>query len=698
MVTFVLAIGWAGFTDHVWEDYFITYRASKNLAQGDGLVFQPGEKLHTFTSPLGVLLPAVAHLMAGRGSDIVTLWIFRVMGALAFAGAVTLAWAALRRSLGANGDIMKWWLLPLLLALDTKCLDYATNGMETPFLLLSFAWGLWAVAARFPRSALSIGGACALMLWSRPDAVVYIMGLAIAVLLFEPREGGASFAARFGLWVRSAVVTTALYLPWLIWSTWYYGTPIAHTIAAKGLFAGERSVGDILLGFVSRPFHMPSEWSATFLPPYAPYIEWPAGLGIISIVVAVLSCLLWVWPRFPWLVRVASFVALVGHSYLLNFVGFGVPWYYPAVAFFGLFAVGGALWHLASSWVDRPRLRRVVVWAGAALTVFLAANTVMAAQQLKWQQRLVEWGNRRVIGEWLRDHASTPTDTVFLEPLGYIGFFSQLKMLDYPGLCAPEVVAARTRTYARSYPECWHELIMALEPDWLVLRDWEIERIQHNAPDLLWVDYTRAEVFDVRDQVRAVPWVPGRAYLINDGRFTVYRRVKAKTPALEPNVFRRSLGVEQWEVAESGFQQPYLAGDVLLSHAPSRLQKTFQGGADMTLRGQFGILPGAYADPMNATDGAVFTVRVRTAAGEERVLLERALDPVEVTADQGAQALELSLPPDTAWLSLEITPGPAGSADFDWTYWQDLRVVQPLWPDGFRGTWEPAAGPAQRLD
>jgi hypothetical protein len=65
-------------TNHVWEDYYITYRSSKNLANGHGLVFNVGERLHTFTSPLGVLLPALSHLLTcntcgvtlqpGRGS------------------------------------------------------------------------------------------------------------------------------------------------------------------------------------------------------------------------------------------------------------------------------------------------------------------------------------------------------------------------------------------------------------------------------------------------------------------------------------------------------------------------------------------------------------------------------------------------------------------------------------------------------
>ena len=46
-LVFLLALGWALVTSHVWEDYYITYRSSKNLATGHGLVFNHGERLHT---------------------------------------------------------------------------------------------------------------------------------------------------------------------------------------------------------------------------------------------------------------------------------------------------------------------------------------------------------------------------------------------------------------------------------------------------------------------------------------------------------------------------------------------------------------------------------------------------------------------------------------------------------------------------
>src|SRR5688572_26910430 len=90
VTTFLLATAFAAYTNHAWEDYYITFRTSKNLATGHGLVFNHGDRLHTFTSPLGVLLPALSSVLTLNRSDEAALWIFRLMGITALSGAATL--------------------------------------------------------------------------------------------------------------------------------------------------------------------------------------------------------------------------------------------------------------------------------------------------------------------------------------------------------------------------------------------------------------------------------------------------------------------------------------------------------------------------------------------------------------------------------------------------------------------------------
>ena len=131
-----IALAFALFTDQRWEDYYITFRVSQNLARGAGLVFQPGERVHAFTSPLGVLLPALISWSTGTQSDELTLWIFRLVTIGAFAGAAATVWS-IARALG-------WSRLACafaagLLMTDAKSVSFSTNGMETAFMLLFLA-------------------------------------------------------------------------------------------------------------------------------------------------------------------------------------------------------------------------------------------------------------------------------------------------------------------------------------------------------------------------------------------------------------------------------------------------------------------------------------------------------------------------------------------------------------------------------
>jgi len=146
--------------------------------------------------------------------------------------------------------------------------------------------------------------------------------------------------------------------------------------------------------------------------------------------------------------------------------------------------------------------------------------SLFAARQLRIQQKVIEEGNRKQIGLWLAEHASSKADTVFLEPLGYIGFFSQLKMLDYPGLCSPEIVAARKKLGSNRAAG----LIREVKPVWLVLRAAEAERIGRNSPELLAKSYEVVKKFDVSDRVRSYSWLPGRDYLVTDQTYLIFKR------------------------------------------------------------------------------------------------------------------------------------------------------------------------------
>jgi len=105
-----------------------------------------------------------------------------------------------------------------------------------------------------------------------------------------------------------------------------------------------------------------------------------------------------------------------------------------------------------------------------------------------------------------------------------------LKMLDTPGLCAPEVVAAERKLQTTSLAK----VIPELQPDWLVLRPAEADPIRQAAPGLLTRDFSEVKVFDASDRVASYRWLPGRGYLLFDQKFIVFKRNKGTSAKPTP--------------------------------------------------------------------------------------------------------------------------------------------------------------------
>ena len=522
IAVFVVGLTWPLYTRHAWEDYYITYRASKNLAIGHGLTFTEGERVHSFTSPLGTLLPALGSMLTRNSSDDGALWIYRIMSLAAYAGAGVFLWK-LARAIHTN----TWptGLLVALFAIDTKIVDFTTNGMETGFLLLFLSWTLYASITAPPRPSLQLGFAWAGLMWTRPDSFVYIAAISIGAFLFCPppiENGGRGGLLR--KFLASGIVTSLLYLPWIMWAWNYYGTPIPHTITAKGLFHPALTLGSLAEAAWNFPRAVTAHvdmLATTFMPAYSSITGWPMWMLRIAYWIALGCMTTWLLPGIKRETRLASFALCVGEFYLTSFVYFPVPWYIPTLTVLALVVLAGLVGQLTDS------RRNWTTFAWTVSGVFVAGSltiTLLSAHEMRIQEAIIERGERQAIGLWLHEHASSKRDTVFLECLGYIGFYSDLKMYDFPGMSSPEVVAARKKIGVASYPESWPALIQELSPDWLVLRGSESETIRRLNPEMLKRDYSLARIFDVRAQVDAVPFIMGRNYLANDAYFEVYHR------------------------------------------------------------------------------------------------------------------------------------------------------------------------------
>lgn len=527
----LISLAFAIFTGHIWEDYWITFRASRNLATGNGLVFTPGDRLHTFTSPLGVLLPAALSWLTANRDDDLVLWIFRLISIGALAAGVVLLFQVLSRA-AKHGIAITLGLA--LIALDAKTVDFAINGQEIGLLIFFLALTLHGFLVAGPRQLLRLGFGWAGLMWSRPDSFVYIGILIVAALIFLPgRKGGPTRKELYVRCFKAGLVCTLVYLPWFAWAWWYYGSPVPHTVVAKGTNMVPLSAIGLLRDFLLFPFALiagNSDHPWVFLPTYAWLGGWHYSLRAVGSVLGVPAALAWAIPLVRPSTRMLSLAFCCSLFFVSNVIYDVMPWYLPTPAALGYLTVAllfdqllGLACKLPRLGWDRAWLRHLVPVLKVMAVLLIACQalvTVMAAWQISLQQQLIENGLRRQIGLWLRANARSPNDTVYLEPLGYIGYFSQLKMLDWPGLASREVVEVRRRLGRDHQIEAFLEL----KPDWLVLRPFEIDSSTIIDGKKVAEFYDLVNAFDASKQIEAIGWLPGRKYLEFDRTFLVFHR------------------------------------------------------------------------------------------------------------------------------------------------------------------------------
>lgn len=199
------------------DDARIAYRAVGQLRHAGQLVWNPGERVQVFTSPLWVVvLAAVNHVV--RPVEVAG-WL---ASALAVLGSLGLAWQATRDA-GLAGRAA----LPLVALASPTLVEHGISGLETPLVALFTLAACVAAEDADPfRSARRVVFFTALAATTRLDSVVLLTPLAVMV---------ASRAQQLDRSRALAVVFQGSLplLAWLLFATVWFGTPMPNTALAK---------------------------------------------------------------------------------------------------------------------------------------------------------------------------------------------------------------------------------------------------------------------------------------------------------------------------------------------------------------------------------------------------------------------------------------------------------------------------------
>lgn len=506
-VATLIALG-AGMTVVYWrfsyDDAFITYRYAYNLATGHGYVYNPGERYLGTTAPLYGLLLA---LLGWGHPDAIPL-----LGSAVSGVALTLTGLALLWMGRQAGQTVCGFLAGVFYIVNL--LPATTFGGEMIFQVMLIAWAF--VLYRQGRTMASAALLAAAVL-TRPDALAAVVVIAAHSWVFR--------RARLR---REGLFFVLLLLPFLLACRAYYGTFLPETIGSK--------VAQVQSGV------FPAFWSGVIASRHDLTTQAPdtGGFLFLAAVGLFFVARLRMRPaadggrraldlrviadrRFGFWLLPLCWVSL----YVVSYVALDAPFYFwylvPVCLGVSLLAATGlaALTDfVAGHW---QRLWRVpdhhwiaVLPAVLALALLVrpvasqfsygqrfarSARTVSASGGVNVPDIFARESLYRAVGLWLK--ANTPPDASvgYLE-IGYIGYYSQRRIIDPLGLVNPGVtphVAARDFGWA----------FQTYRPDYIV-----------DCPNFNFVDSIALDSPWFRQQYRPV----GQVTVPRFAPVTIYRR------------------------------------------------------------------------------------------------------------------------------------------------------------------------------
>ena len=483
-------------TGRNWEDALITVLHAENWWQGLGLTHvKPGEPpLHGFTSPISVLIPLAGGLIDFTGQY--GLAFQKAMSALAGALTVLVGYRLILRVDLAPARRWGWVVFALAyLAFEHHQILWGMAGMETTCVTLILFFFFYACALQSPRL---IALAMALALYARPDFLfLNVIGL-IYCSAFLRKDS-----------TRIVAIAFMLYLPWLVFTGVYYGSPIPNTIWAK------------MYGYPYFPQMRVSHF-IDFLVPLGPsfaghgtgyWREWDKG-GISTLVFGLFALGVYhvVAQRVRALYVPVAFV-IVYWLYYIFAVAAIFGWYVVPMSAATVFIAGYGLTQAVPS--ARVALGAALLYVAAIVWV-LPANFV-AERRIQLE---IETPVRVALGKYLAD-VMKPGEYAGMEPLGYSAYYSRKPIYDYPGLASRRVV-----DWLKKHPQGGNcAMIRDFQPEYVAMRWFECKE---NA------DFYR-EHYDLVKEFKGPPsgsTIKNIGYSV-DWHFLVYK--KKPPPSLWPN-------------------------------------------------------------------------------------------------------------------------------------------------------------------
>ena len=382
-----------------FDDAYITYRYARNIADGRGFVYNPGEPVLGTTTPLYALLLAGFSLMF---ENIPVL--SHIVSTLAWALSIPVIYGVARAGGGALGGLVAASILA------TNALFLNVLGMETTAYVLLILLTFFYYVRERPYWAAFTAGLTFLIRW---DGVLVGAVLLAAQALRERRAVP-----------RMAAIYVCLGLPWLVYSQVTFGSVFPNTFFAKVGQGWKSGLGAVEIGPFARGL---AHIAGTAYRENQLFVV-PVALAIVGLYSAFRERVTW-WPLLVW---TAAFFA--------SYTGLGVlqfPWYYPPLIPSFALLIGLGAEEIAS--FPFPRAEWVGPGVAGLLLVLCLVPSIdwlVAARNDDLSPHIAAY---RQVGEWLNEHTPRESSVAAIE-IGAIGFYSEREIVDTMGLVSPDMV------------------------------------------------------------------------------------------------------------------------------------------------------------------------------------------------------------------------------------------------------------------
>ncbi len=396
------------------DDAYISFRYAQNLASGNGLVFNPGERVEGYSNLLFILLISPWFRFFGDGVYEISC----LLNLCFISGSLLLLYRWTTDSLDRRAGAVA----ALLFASCPVIWVWVVSGMETPMIVF-LNLGLWIAVSRSAAGSTSatrglLPAFAVLSILARPDGILLPL-LGVGYLLLARR-------VRPALILLAAVMATAVGVT--LWRYIYYQdfVPNTYYVKVSGTLGERIRFAAALLGTLSLRFG------------FGPYLLTLAGVSFVGFFQFIRGVFrdrsLLALPRFECVLTLAwlaYWLYIGGDIFEDRFLVFLIP--------IGIFSLVRLVW-------ERWGTRAMV---GAAIAAGIVQLSVITLDP-RFEYSYPKFDRWETLGMFLaREHAG---EIIAIDAAGKVPFFSGLETIDMLGLNDKTIAKTTDRKAYRFEP------------------------------------------------------------------------------------------------------------------------------------------------------------------------------------------------------------------------------------------------------